>query len=117
MLILLSHVSSERGAIFDGAAAEDAKLWLLVDYMNDGYVKMNYPDTTHAAWQHSAVLARAFHARTRLPVHVCSLLAVVRWPFGRVCVCSCVSGAKKAEEGHNSHQCPKIVSRVSSRLL
>ena len=42
MLLLLSHVSMGRRAIFDGDAAVDTKIYLLNGYVYDGYVKMNY---------------------------------------------------------------------------
>ena len=38
------------------------------------------------------------------PARLYILFVVFRGPSGRLCACSCASGAKKAEEGCGSHQ-------------
>ena len=72
MLLLLSHVSKGRRAIFDGDAAVDTKIYLLVDYVYDGYVKMNYSSRNLCCQAaRSRTLARALCAHT-LMLHVCT---------------------------------------------
>ena len=57
MLLVLSHVSMWRRAIFDRGTAVDTKLYLLVDYVYDGYVKMNFPSRNRCC---QAALGRTF---------------------------------------------------------
>ena len=106
VLLLLSHVSMGRRAISDGYAAVDTKIYLLVDYVYDGYVMMNYCTraATCAAKQHSTALSFAHNAQLCLSVLLCCMSVAFRRPSCRSCLCSCASGAQKAEEGCGSHQ-------------
>ena len=87
MLLLLSHVSMGRRAIFDGDAAVDTKIYLLFDYVYDGYVNMNYPSRNlccQAALGRNLVRALCAHTLSAACLYMicCGPLAVR--PF--VCV-------------------------------
>ena len=42
VLTSLSDLCYERGAMLNGAAMADTEFWLMLEYIYDGYVKLNY---------------------------------------------------------------------------